>query len=330
MRFLIVGLGSMGKRRIRNLQRLGWSDIVGFDPRADRRLEAEQKYGIRTMSDWKEAAATAADAWVISTPPDTHVDYGLQAIESGVSFFTEANVTDDRTPGLIQKLNESDVVGAPSCTLRYYLGPVKIKELLADGVIGKPLMFTYQSGQFLPDWHPWESYKDFYVSKRETGACREIVPFELIWLVDLCGQIETLSCLRGKISDLDADIDDIYQLIMTTDQGISGHIVVDVIARPAVRVFRLCGTEGTIEWDHSVNQVRVWTAVTGDWEIIPLDDGTVEENYIHAEEPYVSEMSDFVAVVKGEKPWPYPFEKDEEILNLLVRAERSSDTGTHQ
>ena len=43
MKFLIVGLGSMGKRRVRNLQRLGMTDITGFDPRADRRDEAAGK-----------------------------------------------------------------------------------------------------------------------------------------------------------------------------------------------------------------------------------------------------------------------------------------------
>ena len=33
MKALVVGLGSMGKRRIRNLQALGLSDIGGFDDR---------------------------------------------------------------------------------------------------------------------------------------------------------------------------------------------------------------------------------------------------------------------------------------------------------
>jgi predicted dehydrogenase len=48
MKCLVVGLGSMGKRRIRNLRALGLADIVGVDPRADRRDEAAQKYGVAT------------------------------------------------------------------------------------------------------------------------------------------------------------------------------------------------------------------------------------------------------------------------------------------
>lgn len=330
MKFLIVGLGSMGKRRVRNLQRLGMTDIVGFDPREDRRAEAAGKYGIATVADWTEAKGLKVDAWVISTPPDTHIDYGFQAVDRGIAFFTEANVTDPRAGEMIRRLKETGIVGAPSCTFRYYFGPRKLKQLLADGAIGKPLMFTYQSGQYLPDWHPWESYKDFYVSKRETGACREIVPFELCWIVDLLGEVRDITCLKDKVSDLDADIDDVYQLLLRFESGLSGHMVVDVIARPAVRVFRLCGSEGTLEWDHAVSQVRLWTADSGAWKIFDLGAGTVEKGYIHAEEPYVDEMADFVAAVRGEKPWAYTYEHDEAVLDLLVRAERSNDMGKHE
>ena len=49
MNFLIIGLGSMGKRRVRNLQALGYRNIIGFDMREDRRKEAKEKYGIQTV-----------------------------------------------------------------------------------------------------------------------------------------------------------------------------------------------------------------------------------------------------------------------------------------
>lgn len=323
MKFLVIGLGSMGKRRIRNLQRLGQSDIIAFEPRADRRDEALAKYGVRSLGDWSAARAAAADAWIISTPPDTHFDYALEAADRGMPFFTEANVTDDRAADLIRRLDANGLVGCPSCTMRYYPGPRKIKELVRSGAIGRALVFTYQCGQYLPDWHPWESYKDFYVSKRETGACREIVPFELAWLTDIFGQVTELACMKDKLSDLEADIDDVYQILLRHDRLI-GHLLVDVVARPAVRLFRLNGTEGTVEWNHGANALRVWRAAAGTWDTIDLSGGTVEAGYIHAEEPYVAEMADFIAAVRREQPWPYSFRDDEAVLQLLVRAERDA------
>ena len=70
MKFLVVGLGSMGKRRVRNLQALGHKDIAGFDPRADRREEGASRYGIKTFDTYNKALAEfQPDALVISTGP---------------------------------------------------------------------------------------------------------------------------------------------------------------------------------------------------------------------------------------------------------------------
>lgn len=330
MKFLVIGLGSMGKRRVRNLLHLGYTKVAGFDPRAQRRDQARSKLGIEVVDSWAKAEARQVDAWIISTPPDTHLDYGFKAVAKGVHFFTEANVTDSRAGQMIETLRGVETIGAPSCTMRYFAGPSKIKEIVNEGVLGRLLAFTYHTGQYLPDWHPWEHYKDFYVSKRETGACREIVPFELSWLVPLFGPVRALTSIKAKVSDLDADIDDLYQLILSFEEGTVGHLMVDVVARPAVRTIRILGSEGTVEWDHSTRQVRLWTSQTQQWQVFDLDVGTVESGYIHSEEPYIAEMADFVSAVQGTRPWQYGFEEDEAILRLLVQAEMSSDTGRRQ
>ena len=87
MKFLVIGLGSMGKRRIRCLKRLGYSNIAGFDLREDRCQEVVQKYEIKAESDWESAKQVAADAWIISTPPNLHMNYAFQAIEQKKHFF---------------------------------------------------------------------------------------------------------------------------------------------------------------------------------------------------------------------------------------------------
>lgn len=325
MKFIVIGLGSMGKRRIRNLKRLGHEDITGYDLREDRRGEASQKYGVDTIENLDAVLSQDADAWVISTPPNTHAAFGLRAAAQGIAFFAEAGVADPNTEQLIVSIAETGVVGAASCTMRYYDGPKKIKELAGSGIIGKPLSFVYHSGQYLPDWHPWESYKDFYVSNPATGACREIVPFELSWLTNIFGDVTSLAAMKAKQSCLDTKIDDNYQLLMRFSGGTMGQMTVDVLARPAVRQFRLLGSEGTVEWDHTANTVRLWRSETGAWEEFSLDLGDVQAGYIHAEEPYVAEMADFVAAVRRVKKWPYSFEEDKRMLELLVQAEKDSE-----
>ena len=48
MRIIVIGLGSMGKRRIRLLKELGEKEIVGVDTNEERCLNAEKEFDIKT------------------------------------------------------------------------------------------------------------------------------------------------------------------------------------------------------------------------------------------------------------------------------------------
>jgi len=328
MKFLHVGLGSMGKRRIRNLQYLKAGELIGFDLREDRRKEVEEKYGIRTFGDFEKAMEENPDALIISTPPDLHMKYALIAAQRNKHFFTEASVVDDDMAKLIDLCKNKKIVAAPSCTMRFHPAIKKIKELVDSGIIGKSLAFTYHSGQYLPDWHPWEDYRKFYVAKRATGAGREIVPFELTWLTWVFGSVKTISCFKGKLTKMEVDIDDTYQTIMKFKNGILGHLLVDVIARAAYRVFRLLGEDGVIEWDWSTQKIRVFTVNDKKWTEYSAEEGTPEKGYIIGEKMYIDEMNSFIKAMKGGK-YPYSFEEDKKILETLYAAEKSSDDDVH-
>ena len=105
MKFLVVGLGSMGKRRIRNLLKLKIpvSNIFGFDTREDRCIEANEKYGIDTIDDYKKAIQLV-DTLIISTPPDKHLEYQKSAVSNSKHSFCEAGLFKD---GLEEVLKEA-------------------------------------------------------------------------------------------------------------------------------------------------------------------------------------------------------------------------------
>jgi predicted dehydrogenase len=330
MRFLIVGLGSMGKRRIRNLQELQAGEIFGFDIRADRRAEATELYGIETFSDFDEAMDKNPDALIISTPPDKHMQYARVAAERGKHFFTEASVVDDGMEEVMALCEGKALVAAPSCTMRFHPSVRLIKELIEQGEIGDILGLTYHCGQYLPDWHPWEDYRSFYVAQRATGGCREIVPFELVWLIWVLGEVETISCFKDKLSSLDVDIDDLYQMLLRFKRGTIGHLLVDVISRSPYRSCRFISERGVIEWVWSEKQVRVFKADTGEWQNYPEPEGgKTEGSFVAPVGMYVEELNAFVRAAQGEGEYPYTFAEDKRVLNLLYAAEKSSDQHLH-
>jgi predicted dehydrogenase len=331
MKILIVGLGSMGKRRIRNLKRAGVTDIVGFDPRAERRDEAKQTYDIQTVATFEEGLASNPGALVISTPPDMHMDYAKAGVEAGKHFFAEAGTTTDGMKEVEQAAAKRGLVAAPSCTMRYQPSIKRMKELIDAGRIGKVLTYTHHCGQWLPDWHPEEDYRKFYVSRRATGACREIVPFELTWVNWLLGEAPTrVAAMKAKLSNLDCDIDDVYHLLVGYKSGAIGHVQVDVLARAPVRHIRIVGENGTLEWSITEKALRLYEASTKEWTIFDEPKPRIEKGYseMSNETMYDEEIAAYVAAIKGEKPWGNTMDDDFRTLQALFAAEQSDTEQT--
>lgn len=325
MKFLVIGLGSMGKRRVRNLIALKEENIAGFDLNEERTKEAKEKYNIKTFSNFEEAIKNFnPDIFIISTPPNLHMKYAYFAKDKNIHCFIEASVIDsEKILALSEEIDDSLVI-VPSCTMSFFPAPKKIKELIQKEVIGKPLNFNYQSGQYLPDWHPWEKIEDFYVSSRDTGGCREIVPFELTWLNDIFGDSKALACVKRKLTNMNADIDDIYHCILEYPNQMIGNLTVEVISQPkAVRDIRIIGEKGEIVYSSDSNSIKYINTQMKDWEIISFDNGTIEEEYINPEEPYINEIKAFIDSIhkKDRKIFPNTLEKDYMILSTLYDLE---------
>jgi len=327
MKFVVVGLGSMGKRRIRNLMALGYRELAGIDVREDRRVEAEGKYQINTFAEFDEAIEQfRPDVLIVSTGPSEHMHYANEALRLRIPCFIEASVVDgEMIEELHHKSLRANVVIVPSCTMKYAPGVKIVKELVTKGVIGKPLNINYQHGQYLPDWHPWESVKDFYVSQRDTGGAREILPFELTWINDIFGLPIPISCLNIKLSDIDVDIDDVYHCLLAYPDGLLVNITIEVVSRPEMtREFRLLGTTGTIVYSDMDHSVKYRTVGDKDWTRVGFDEGTKEPGYINPEEPYIEEMADFMLAVKNNdrSRFPNTLLQDSQVLKILCDLEK--------
>ena len=144
-----------------------------------------------------------------------------------------------------------------------------------------------------------------------------------MWITWLCGDVQTISAFKGRVGDLDADIDDVYQLILRFKPGCLGHLQVDVLQRAGYRQTRFVCSEGVISWDWDARKLLVHMA-DGSWREHP-------ESFSHesAEGFYIDEMAAFLAAIRGEQPWPHTLSDDRRIIGLLNAAERSDELGRH-
>ena len=325
MKILQVGLGSMGKRRIRNFMSLGLKDIVGFDFREDRRQEAQEKYSIKVIDKIDDSLLSDIDILVISTPPDRHLEYMWMAVHHRKPAFVEASVIKAGLTELAEAAQTNNVLIAPSCSMRFHPSIRTIRDLVTGGTYGKVCNFIYHMGQYLPDWHPWEDIRDFYVSQKNTGACREMVPFELTWLVDVFGLPREVFAFCSQTLDLGVDIDDTYSINLKYDHYL-GNILVDVVARYANRDLTVNLEKGSVFWNWNEKIVKLYDANLARWVYYHEPQGKAHEGYNPniIEEMYIDEMKAFIRAYQGEDEFPNSLPEDISILGILDILEKTN------
>ncbi len=330
MKFLVIGLGSMGKRRIRCLQYLKEKNIIGFDVREDRCKEVKEKYGVETFARFEDAMAKKPDVFIISVPSNLHHHYAMRVAKEKKHFFTESNFLSEGIDDLVAIEEKGGLVAVPSFTLSHKHSLKLMKKFAKEKKTGKILSFIYHLGAYLPDWHSCEDYRHVYYSKKETSGCREMVAFELTWITWMLGKIKKVSAFKSKVSDLETDIDDIYQVILELDNGILGNMMIDVISRKSGREMKLVGEEGNIVWNSEESKLKVYLAEKKEWEEYPEENELLTEPGYSVkinERMYIEEIDDFLKALKGEKSYPYTFRQERGIVDVLKAIDESAETG---
>jgi len=93
---------------------------------------------------------------------------------------------------------------------------------------------------------------------------------------------------------------------------------------------RIIGSKGEIVYSGDTNMLKYINTDMQEWEVVSFDQGTVEDGYINPEEPYISEMNDFVKAVKSvkngkENTYPNSLEDDYHVLQTLFTLEDISE-----
>lgn len=325
MKFLVVGLGSMGKRRVRCLQALGYKDIIGFDPREDRRQEARSLYGIEVVSEFTNAIVAESDAMIVSTPPDRHTEYACRAVDAGKPAFIEASVVLEEVLTL-EKYNNDRVFLAPSCTMLFHPMLSEIIAIVKSGVYGKVANFTYHSGQYLPDWHPWEDIRDFYVSNPLTGAAREIVPFELTWIAAAFGLPIRAMGLHGQTIDMGIALDDAYGFVALFPGNVIGTVAVDVVSRFATRSLVLNFEKAQIRWNWEDAYYAVYEAEKKRTIRYGQPEFEAQQGYNKniGEQMYINEIAAFIKGIGDHTQFPNSIGGDRHVLEILHTIETTA------
>ena len=322
MKALIVGLGSMGKRRIRLLKGIDPSiEIIGVDTWDERRAQVEEM-GHKTFTSIAEAAQEKPDVAFVCTAPLSHYAILKELLTYKINSFTELNLVKDGYEELMALAEENKTVLFLSSTMLYrgeinfIMNEVKAYE--------KPVSYIYHIGQYLPDWHPWESYKNFFVGNKRTNGCREIFGIEMPWLIETFGKVESVFSTADKVTDLEIDFPDRFFITLTHESGAKGVLCVDVVCPKAVRNLEVYGEGLHLFWEGNPKALWKFDNETKEKEFVNTyttfeHDSRYSDNIV--ENAYVDEMQNFLNVVKGTEQPKYSFAKDLYTISVMDEIE---------
>jgi len=187
------------------------------------------------------------------------------------------------------------------------------------------LNYIYHVGQYLPDWHPWENYKDYFIDDKRTNGFRELFAIELPWIVSAFGDIDTISSVKSKNTSLEINYNDNYMVTIEHRNGHKGVICVDVISRKAVRELEVYGEQLYIRWSGTpASLVNYDINSCKDEYIYTYESVNSNQSYSNniIENMYTDEIIDFLNYVRDDTEPLYSFEKDYSILEIIDEIER--------
>lgn len=319
---LIVGAGSIGLRHGRNLTALG-ARVSGLDPRPDRRAAFAEEFDAPTFEDLETALEQhGLDGVAVCSPTRFHVEQCLPALERGLPVLLEKPVA--KTLAEARTLADALArTGTPlllGYTWRWWPPLARVRELLAQEVIGAVRLVDFTMSAHLEDWHPGEPLAEFFMSSAELGGGALLDESHwvdlLLWFF---GMPDNLSARIEKISDLEITSDDNVDMMINFADGPRVNLHLDLYGRPHRKSIRFIGEGGTILWSETPNRIAVCTEAAEVWREEPFD---CERN-----DMFMAVAAEYLAVLDGGPVKTCGIHDGLGVMTLLEAARQSHATG---
>jgi predicted dehydrogenase len=335
MKFLIAGLGSIGRRHFRNLIALAEKNIILLRTRKAT-LPEDELAGYPVETDLQEALQThKPDAVIVANPTSMHLDVAIPAAEAGCHILLEKPVSHslerlDVLKETAEKTGSKILVGFQ---FRYHPTLNKARELIQAKALGKILTVHAHWGEYLPQWHPWEDYRQSYAARSDLGGGVAVtLTHPLDYSRYLLGDVESLWSFNGHVSPLEIDVEDVAEIGMKFTNGAVGGVHVNYFQRPPVHRLEIVGTVGTLRWDNAdgILQFSKFSSPFGSFSDQPP--APVMETFSPPEgfernQLFVAQTRHFLAVARGEIEPVCTLDDGVQALRLAQAAYESQQTG---
>ena len=267
-KILICGLGSIGQRHLRNTRRLLGDNVTILAHRHSRKSpmldEARQiveggnlaeTYNLVEFDNLSDALLQEPDVLFVCNPSSEHLNTAMAGATHNCHLFVEKPLAISLAgvPSLTDEVERNNLIAMVAYQMRFHPGLLKVKEWLDDARIGNLVSANIVHGEHLANFHPYESYKDFYAGQKSLGGGVVLTQIhEINYAVWLFGMPDTVYAIGGALSSLEIDVEDSVSMLLkyrNSNGDFPVNISVDYLQKPARRETIIVGDEGRIQLD---------------------------------------------------------------------------------
>jgi len=287
---LVVGLGSIGKRHVRNIRKL-FPDveiIVFRHKKCNKKNEliAEIDSCVTTIS---EAIDKKPQAAIIANPANMHLNISFRLANKGIHLLIEKPISNSskNIQDLISVCENNGIVLMTAYNLRFSPSLIEFREQIQNNCIGRIFSVRSEVGQYLPSWRASHDYrKSVSAQKKLGGGVLLELSHEIDYISWVFGSIKWVKSHISKVSNLEIDVEDNSNIIFGIEDEFctrfSGTLNMDFIRLDSTRKCTVIGENGTLCWDGIMNTVKLFSEKEKKWEL--LFSSKIESNYMYEEE----------------------------------------------
>jgi predicted dehydrogenase len=336
---LFCGLGSIGQRHLRNLLALtggdveilayrerGGGPVLNPDMTVRQGAALEDAYNLRTFTSLEDALSEGPDMVFVTNPNTLHVPVALAAARAGCHLFIEKPVSHslDGLAELAALVRARNLAVLVAYQFRFHPGLQLLKAIMDAGELGRITGGHVVNGEWMPGWHPYEDYRQTHPARRELGGgCLRIQTHELDYAMWLFGMPRQVYAVGGHLSDLEVDVEDAVDVLLTCRQGdkpLPVHIRLDYLQRPPQRVCEVIGDAGKAIYNYYTSEVEIHDLATR---------RQTSHRFAHFDrnQMFLDEVAHFLACVRGEAQPLIDLEQGIASLKISLAADESLRSG---
>jgi len=266
---LFIGLGSIGQRHLRNLNKILPNKVNFYAYRKTKHVPLldkkgnkvrgtiEKKHNISLISNLSLINKNNIDIVFVTNPSSLHINSVLKLKNLKNAYIFIEKPLDSSLKNykeFLKYINRNKNNIFVGHNMRFHPGYIKLKNILRNKKIINRIHYAiFKCSKNLKDYHSYEDYKISYAARKELGGgvCLTAV-HEIDMMIDLFGNASKIKSHADKLSTLKLNVEDFslsfYKNYFFKNKVIS-LLILDFIQLTEERYIKIIGDNGEIFLD---------------------------------------------------------------------------------